>query len=157
MRTRTVAAFMAVAALISACRAEGRDDGSALDSLKRANAAYDQALIAGDAVALDRFYTDDFQIIDDNANIHGKAGQINFMTKEVDLLSAKSDQVRITMLAPDSALMTGRFTGRYRYRGEERDFVERYTAVWVREKGDWKLKHEHSSLVPEQSQRPAGA
>jgi hypothetical protein len=75
------------------------------------------------------------------------------MTKDVDLLDARSDDVRISMLGSDSALMTGRFTGRYRYRGEERDFIERYTAVWVRNGENWRLKHEHSSIQPQEAEK----
>jgi ketosteroid isomerase-like protein len=52
------------------------------------------------------------------------------------------------MLGPDAALLTGRFKGRYRMGGKEADFTERYTSVWVREGKDWRVKHEHASLVP---------
>ena len=123
--------------------------------LSAANAAYDKALIAGDAVALEQVYTDDFQIIDDEAKVRGKQDQIRFMTEEVDLLEAQSDGVDGTMLGPDAALVTGSMTGRYRYQGKEDDFVERYTGVWVDQGGEWKMRHEHSSIVP-QPTTPSG-
>lgn len=56
---------------------------------------------------------------------------LDFMTTSVELLRAESDQVEVDMLAPDTALVTGRMTGSYRSDGEESDFVERYTGVWV--------------------------
>jgi ketosteroid isomerase-like protein len=137
--------------IIAGCAKAPPAAGTAQRDLLAANAAYDQALIRGDAVALDRFYTDDFQIIDDDAEMHNKAAQIRFMTQQVDLLEAKTDDVRVTMLAPDSALLTGRFKGRYRLDGKESDFTERYTSVWVRDGSDWRLRHEHSSIVPQES------
>ena len=144
-------ALITALALLSACRDGGSSQPSAESALRAANAQYDRALIDGDAAALDRFYADDFRIISDDADISDKQEQIRFMTKEVDLLDARSDDLRISMLGPDSALMTGRFTGRYRYRGEERDFVERYTAVWVRDGENWRLRHEHSSIQPQET------
>ena len=140
------------ALLLGACT-KPADLTSAEQSLRQANAAYDRALINGDAAALNRFYTDDFQIISADAEVHGKADQIEFMTKQVDLLNAKTDDVRVTMLAPDKALLTGRLKGRYRFEGKENDFVERYTSIWVREGDGWRLKHEHSSMAPPEGER----
>lgn len=138
-----------LAALLLSCREVPQPTAVETESaLRAANAAYDKALIDGDADALSRFYTDDFQIIDARAEVHGKADQIQFMTEEVDLLLAKTDDVRIAMLAPDVALLTGRFVGRYRLDGKENDFIERYTSIWVRDDDQWRVKHEHSSLAP---------
>jgi ketosteroid isomerase-like protein len=134
--------------VLAACREQAPDRPAAEKAVVAANAASDRALKDGDAAALERFYTADFRIIDDDANIHGKREQIEFMTKSVDLLTAATDDLRVTMLGPDAALLTGRFKGRYRMGGKEADFTERYTSVWVREGKDWRVKHEHASLVP---------
>lgn len=141
-------ALIVIIGLMSACSDDSTDHVAAEAALRAANAQYDLALIEGDAAALNRFYADDFRIISDDAEISDKKEQIRFMTQEVDLVEARSDDVRLDMLGPDSALMTGRFTGRYRYKGEEKDFVERYTAIWAREGENWRLKHEHSSIQP---------
>jgi len=140
----------ATAAALAACSGGG-DDAKTRSELQAANAAYDQALIAGDAKVLDRMYTEDFQIIDDEANVSDKRNQVKFMTEQLDLLDARSDDVKITPLGDDAALLTGRFTGRYRMNGQENAFTERYTSVWVRDGDQWKIKHEHSSLVPRPS------
>jgi hypothetical protein len=70
------------------------------------------------------------------------------MTQSVELLRAVSDDVQVTMLSPDVALLTGRRTGRYRMDNKEADFVERYTGVWLRQGKDWHVKHEHGSMEP---------
>jgi ketosteroid isomerase-like protein len=137
--------------MLAGCTKAAPDAKETERSLRAANAAYDQALIDGDAAQLDRYYADDFSIIDDDAAIHDKKNQIAFMTKEVDLLNARNDDVRVTLLGPDAALLTGRFSGRYKYRGKESDFTERFTSVWVRENGHWRVKHEHASLKPQES------
>ena len=143
-------AIFAAAASLAGC-SDGADTKKVEQEIVVANAAYDKALIDGDAKALDAAYTDDFRIIDDDANVNDKANQIQFMTEQLDLLEARSDDIKVTPLGRDAALVTGRFTGRYRMQGAENSFTERYTSVWVRDGDSWRIKHEHSSLVP----RPA--
>ena len=57
--------------------------------------------------------------------------------------------VRVRMLSPDAALLTERFTGRYRLDGREADFTERYTSIWVPDRGKWRLTDEQLSMVPQ--------
>lgn len=144
---RKIALLMA-AAFLAGCAVDTLDAGKLRQELEAANAGYDRALIAGDAAALGKYYTDDFSIIDDDANLRGKAEQVRLMTETIDLIEARSDDVSIDPLGADAALLTGRFTGRYRMDGEENAFSERYTSVWVRDGGAWKVRHEHASLVP---------
>lgn len=139
--------FLAV--LLLSCREAPREQAAGAEIvLRAANAAYDKALIDGNADALRRLYTDDFRMIGARAEVRGKADQIQLMTEKIDFLQAKSDDVRITMLSPDAALLTGRFIGRYRLEGQENNFTERYTSNWVRDGEQWRVKHEHSSTTP---------
>ena len=149
-------ALLIMLAALAACLDKGANADSSTAGLEAANAAYDRALIDGNAAALANYYTDDFTIIDDDANLRGKQDQIRTMTEIVDLLEARSDDVKVTPLGRDAALLTGRFTGRYRMGGKENTFTERYTSVWVRQGGEWKVRHEHASLVPKPEATPAG-
>ncbi len=119
--------------VLTACGETRSEQAPAKDAVLAANAAKDEAMIARDAAGLARFYTDDYQVIDDDAKVHDKRDQVQFMTEEVELLKARSDDVRVSMLAPDTALVTGRLTGRYRMNNKESDFTERDTGIWVRE------------------------
>ena len=143
-----VPGLIAALALLSACADGSSNKPSADSALRAAMAEHEKALIAGDAAALDRAYRNDYRVIDYEAKIADKQRQIDLMTKEADLLHGRSDDVRIAMLGQNHALVTGRFTGRYRYRGEEADFTERYTSLWVRDGVNWRLKHEHTSMQP---------
>ena len=120
-----------------------------LMSLRVANAEYDRALIAADAAALNGIYAEDFAFVGDKAELRNKQEQISYMTNgSVRLLSAASDEIAVTPLGPNHALLTGRFTGRFRAGAHEADFVERYTSIWVRQNSRWRLRHEHASLAP---------
>ena len=121
-------------------------------SLRVASADYDHALIAADADALSGIYTEDFSFVGDKAELRNKREQISYMTNgTVRLLSAASDEIAVTRLGPNHALLTGRFSGRFRTGAYEADFVERYTSIWVRQNSRWRLRHEHSSLLPTKS------
>jgi ketosteroid isomerase-like protein len=151
MRATTV---MMGALLLSACGAatadRAQDEKAAIAAVTAANAAKDQAMIARDPAALARFYTEDYQVIDARAEVHGKKNQVDFMTRSVELIAAQSDEVKVDMLAADAALVTGRMTGRYRMDGKESSFVERYTGLWVKQGRDWRVKHEHGSMQPDE-------
>ena len=140
--------LMAATGLLAACNHQSTAQDDPEGQLRAANARYEQALIEGDAAALDRHYTDDFERIGNDGGVHDKRDQVQLITREIDLLNGRGDDVEITMLGPDSALVTGRFAGRYRYNGAEEDFTERYTSVWIRKDGEWRVRHEHASLVP---------
>src|SRR5688500_10218243 len=101
--------------LLAACNQPSSVRDNPEEELRETNARYDRALIDGDAAALNRYYTDDFQRIGNDGAVHDKQTQVHFMTKEVDLLNARGNEVQVTMLGPDSALVTGRVAGRYRY------------------------------------------
>ena len=140
--------LMVATGLLAACNQPSSVRDNPEDQLREANARYDRALIDGDAAALNRYYTDDFQRIGNDAAVHNKKDQVQLLTQEVDLLSGRGDDVKVTILGPESALVTGRFAGRYRYKGTEENFTERYTSVWIRKDGQWRVRHEHASLAP---------
>lgn len=104
-------------------------------------------MVAGDAAALENFYTADYQVIDDDGGAHDKRNQVEFMTRDVDLLSAASSDVQVRMLGKNAALVTGRLQGKYRQGGKVSPFDERFTSIWVTEDSQWRVRHEHSSKV----------
>lgn len=125
----------------------GGEAAEAVREVTAANAAKDAAMIRRDAAALGAFYTDDYRRFGDDGAVHERTWQVEFMTRRAQLLAARMDEVRVTMLAPDVALMTGRISGRFRMGGQEGDFVERNTAVWVQQGRRWRVRHEHGSMV----------
>lgn len=142
---------MIVLLMLAACE-RAPDQASAKQALLAANAAYDKALLDGDVAALQRFYHDEFQLVDQNGDVHDKQNQIKFMTETVDLLQGKGEGIQVEMLAPDAALLTGRFVSRYRMEGKEANSTQRFTSLWLRDGEDWRVRHEHVSNV-----RPAPA
>ena len=133
--------------MLAGCGESHGDSGSADNVLIAANAAKDRAMVAGDAAALDNFYTADYRVIDDQGKVHDKRNQVEFMTRTIDLIEAQSTDVKVSMLGKNAALVTGRMRGRYRESGREKAFEERYTSIWVTEDSQWRVRHEHSSMM----------
>jgi ketosteroid isomerase-like protein len=115
--------------------------------LLNVNQAYDEALVRGDAVALERIYADEFVYTTFDGTVRDKTQQLTF-TKSGDLRleSGKSDDVRIRVYE-NTAVMTGRFTAKGKFRGKNVHISERYTAVWVKQDGRWLLVAEQGNEI----------
>lgn len=118
--------------------------------LLKANQAYDEALVRGDAAALDRIYAAEFVYTTFDGEVRDRTQQLAF-TKSGDLRleSGQSDEVKIRVYK-NTAVMTGRFTAKGQLKGKNISFRERYTAVWVKKDGRWRLVAEQGSEIKQQ-------
>lgn len=121
--------------------------------LIRLNSEYDAALVAGDAVVLDRLYADDFVYTTFDGTMRSKAQQLDFTRSGIlKLSSGASDNVRIRVYGK-TAVMTGRFRARGTFDGKPLEVNERYTAVWIKMKGRWRLVAEQGNEIKAKSDR----
>jgi ketosteroid isomerase-like protein len=75
--------------------------------------------------------------------VRNKQQQIDtFASGAIDLIEGQSDDVKVRQHG-DTAVLTGRFRGRGRTDSRQFSFVERYSTVWVRESGRWRMVLEH--------------
>lgn len=118
--------------------------------LLKANREYDEALVRGDALVLERLYSDDFIYTTPDGEVRDKAQQLAFTrTGDLRLESGQSDDVRVRVYG-NTAVMTGRFTAKGKFRDQRIDIRERYTAVWVKREGRWRLVAEQGNLIKQQ-------
>ena len=115
--------------------------------LLKANRAYDEALVRGDAAALDRLYSNEFVYTNFDGEIRTKAQQLGFTRSgDLKLESGQSDDVRIRVYGY-TAVMTGRFTAKGKFKDRVIDVRERYTAVWIKKRGRWQLVAEQGNSI----------
>ena len=69
--------------------------------------------------------------------------------RDLRLESGKSDDVKVRVYG-NTAVMTGRFTAKGKFRDKSIDIRERYTAVWVKREGRWRLVAEQGNLIKQQ-------
>lgn len=147
-----VKSIFAIAALllITASVTLGQAPRETERELLKANQVYDDALLRGDAEALDRLYSDDFVYTTPDGEVRDKAQQLAFTRSgDLRLESGRSDDVKVRVYG-DTAVMTGRFTAKGKFRGRVIDIRERYTAVWVRRRGTWRLVAEQGNFIKQQ-------
>ena len=140
--------FLLIAA---ACAEDGppADRAEAEAQLRAANAQYDRAVVTGDAATLDEILADDYVYVTAEGEVRDKPTQIaNLASRRVQVMSAGSEEVSVRWIG-DHALLVGRFPARVHEGSRTYRINERYSALWSRDGGRWRLRHEHASLIPE--------
>ena len=143
--------FVAFALLLPATSVTlGPTSGKTERELLKANQAYDEALVRGDAAALDRLYSDEFVYTTPDGEVRDKSQQLAFTRSgDLRLESGRSDDVKVRVYG-NTAVMTGRFTAAGKFKDRVINIRERYTAVWVKRRGAWRLVAEQGNLIKQQ-------
>ena len=109
-----------------------------------------QAQIGADDAALNRIYADDFICIGPSGTVRTKAQVIaDFTSGDLKFQSITTDDVRVRVYG-NTAVETGRsaMIGQDRGKAVPRD--NRFSRVWIKQFGRWRLVSNHySSLIPQ--------
>ena len=107
-----------------------------------------QAQIGADAVALDRLYANDFIGIGPSGRVRTKPQVISdFTSGDLKFQSITTDDVRVRVYG-NTAVETGRSIMSGQDNGKTVPRDNRFTRVWVKQQGRWRLVANHySSLI----------
>ena len=107
-----------------------------------------QAQINADAVALDRIYADDFVGIGPSGTVRTKKAVLSdFTSGSLKFQSITTDDVRIRVYG-NAAVETGLSTMKGQDAGKVVPEENRFTRVWIKQGGRWRLVANHySNLV----------
>ena len=107
-----------------------------------------QAQIGANAVALNRIYADDFIGIGPSGAVRAKPQVISdFTSGELKFQSITTDDVRVRVYG-NTAVETGRSTMIGQDKGKAVPRDNRFTRVWIKDGGRWRLVANHySSLI----------
>ncbi len=110
-----------------------------------------QAQIGADAVALDRIYADDFIGVGPSGTVRNKAQVISdFTSGDLKFQSISTDEVQVRVYG-NTAVETGLSTMSGQDRGKAVPRDTRFTRVWVKQQGRWRLVANHySSRITQQ-------
>jgi ketosteroid isomerase-like protein len=146
--------IIAVLVLTAACIALGqkqsvrRDQRRSVEQvIRQLDHERIQAQIHADRVALDRIYADDFIGIGPSGTVRTKPQVLaDFTSHDLKFQSITTDDVRIRVYG-NTVVETGRST----MVGQDKDRVvprdNRFTRVWVRRQGQWRIVANHYSLL----------
>src|SRR6478672_9145793 len=106
-----------------------------------------QAQIHADAAALDRLYADDFIGIGPSGTVRTKPQVLaDFTSHDLNFQSITTDEVRIRVYG-NTVVETGRSTMVGQDKGKVVPRDNRFTRVWIRRQGRWRLVANHYSTL----------
>jgi uncharacterized protein (TIGR02246 family) len=104
-----------------------------------------QAQIGADAVALNRIYADDFIGVGPSGTVRTKAQVISdFTSGDLKFQSITTDEVQVRVYE-NTAVETGLSTMVGQDKGQAVPRDTRFTRVWVKQQGRWRLVANHYS------------
>jgi ketosteroid isomerase-like protein len=106
-----------------------------------------QAQIHADAAALDRIYADDFIGIGPSGTVRTKPQVLaDFTSGDLRFQSISTEDVQVRVYG-NTAVETGRSTMNGQDKGQVVPRDNRFTRVWVKKQGHWRLVANHYSLL----------
>ena len=109
-----------------------------------------QAQIHADAVALDRLYADDFIGVGPSGTVRTKPQVIaDFTSRDLTFQSITTDDVQVRVYG-NTAVETGLSTMIGQDKGKTVPRDTRFTRVWVKQRGRWRLVANHYSIRVQQ-------
>jgi uncharacterized protein (TIGR02246 family) len=150
MRSTLVIAILAVTAA-SITRGQGpsasSDQRSAIEqAIRQLDKERIQAQIGADAAALDRIYADDFIGVGPSGTVRTKPQVISdFTSGALKFQSITTDEVQVRVYE-NTAVETGLSTMIGQDKGKAVPRDTRFTRVWVKQQGHWRLVANHYSL-----------
>jgi ketosteroid isomerase-like protein len=143
---------IAVVVLSAAAIASGQQQGASRDPktvveqvIRKLDNERIQAQIHADAAALERIYADDFIGVGPSGTVRTKPQVISdFTSGDLRFQSITTDDVRVRVYG-DAAVETGRSTMDGQDKGKAVPPDSRFTRVWVKQQGRWRLVANHYS------------
>jgi hypothetical protein len=97
------------------------------------------AILKGDFDAVEKVLVDDFLVTFDNGAMANKAEYMDRQRSgQFCLTSAVHDDERVRIYG-EAAVITGRSTGKLTVDGKEQESQVRYTHVYVKQQGQWRM------------------
>ena len=143
---------IAVVAFSAAAIAPGQEQGAIRDQrsiveqvIRKLDNERIQAQIQADAAALERIYADDFIGVGPSGTVRTKPQVISdFTSGDLRFQSITTEDVRVRVYG-DAAVETGRSTMVGQDKGNTVPHDTRFTRVWIKQQGRWRLVANHYS------------
>ena len=148
MRTLIIAALALATSIAQGQTQSGsQDDRSNVEqAIRQLDKERIQAQISADAAALDRIYADDFIGVGPSGTVRNKSQVIaDFTSGNLKFQSITTDEVQVRVYE-NTAVETGLSTMVGQDKGKVVPRDTRFTRVWIRQQGRWRLVANHYSI-----------
>lgn len=147
-RSLTIGSLLLLATVSAYAQPQSQSEREVFEAIRKVDRERIQAQVNADAVALDRIYADDFIGIGPSGTLRTKKDVLSdFTSGSLKFQSITTDDVRIRVYG-NAAVETGLSTMKGQDAGKVVPEENRFTRVWVRQGGQWRLVANHySNLV----------
>jgi len=112
---------------------------------------YDVALMRADSGWFERAFVDDYLLILGDATTYTKSEYIRQLTSRELIWDTATGQDERVRIYGDTAVVTGRFSGKGRLNGKPFTTDERFTSVWIKRNGRWRAVSAHTVCLRPQA------
>jgi ketosteroid isomerase-like protein len=109
-----------------------------------------QALEKGDVAVLDRILADDYVYVNVFGELHTKAQRFSTIQSGAAKHESLTEDDFSVHVYGDTVVMTGRASGLVNYRGKVNNKARRFTNVYMKQSGQWRLVAHHATTIAEQ-------
>ena len=147
-RTLIVGSLLLLAVVSMHAQPPNQSQSGVVEEIKTVDRERIHAQVNADAVALDRIYADDFIGIGPSGTLRTKKDVLSdFTSGSLKFQSITTDDVRIRVYG-NAAVETGLSTMKGQDAGKVVPEENRFTRVWIKQGGRWRLVSNHySNLV----------
>jgi hypothetical protein len=125
----------------------GVTEGTLVREVMEVKRQYDVAQLGNDGKWFDRMLAADYVFIGSDGSVTSKSDVVKDMqSRDLVWESVAVKDMRVRVYG-DTAVVTGRFFGKGRYKGSILDERQRFTSVWIKRSGRWQGISEHGSKL----------
>ncbi len=125
----------------------GQTTGNAVQEVRVAKEQYDVAQLKNDSEWFEWMFAADYLAVLTDGSMLTKARAVQELrSREITWDSVKAEDVIIRVYG-DTAVVTGRFVGAGKYKGEVMKENQRFTSVWLKRHGRWQAIAEHFTTI----------
>lgn len=108
-----------------------------------------QAELRADMPALDRIFSDDWIVVDEDAQVRDKKAEFEpYKTGEEKVTAGRLDDMSVRLFG-EAAVVIGRYMFKGSFQGKPFDIKGRFTDVWARRNGRWQIVSGQNTAIPE--------
>ena len=146
MKRVLIVAALALAASAPAAAQGQKKAGGAEREILALDREWADAMVRADRAALERIFSDDLIVSSGDGTLRDKKGELGDGGSEIKTYFFNTDDLRVRVYG-GAAVVTGHAKWRINYKGRDIDNERRYTCVYAKERGRWRMVAMHLTRV----------
>ena len=152
MKIFLILAALALAAALPAAAQSQAKPGKAEREILALNREWADAMVRGDRAALERIFSDDLIVTSGSGELRDKKGELGDTgDPQVKTYFFNTEDLRVRVYG-GAGFITGHAKWRINYQGRDVDNERRFTCVYARERGRWRMVAMHISRIQPRKQ-----